>query len=191
MHLFYDITYFVFSNVQMSKPQTCRCQSHIAPASQRRSLSLCKCIKSHHWFWLPASYASSPSLLQMFTGPMPQLHFQSGAFSSSSSSSSLPGSMQEHMRCTSQPATAMPQSHLCAIIVIGSGYQPAMRAAFSCCRCHGTLWAIIGSGCQPALRAAFSCSRCSRDPCHRYIFKAAPSPPPPPHPHYRGQCRSI
>ena len=110
MHLFYDITYFVFSNVQVSKPQTCRCQSHIAPASQRRSLSLCKCIKSHHWFWLPASYASSLSLLQMsrdpvghhwfwlpasyasslfllqmFTGPMPQLHFQSGAFSSSSS----------------------------------------------------------------------------------------------------------
>ena len=23
----------------------------------------------HHWFWLPASDASSPSLLQMFTGP--------------------------------------------------------------------------------------------------------------------------
>ena len=152
---------------------------------------MCKCIKSYHWFLLPASYARSRSLLQMFTEPMPQLYFQSGAFSSSSSSSSLPGSMQEHMRCTSQPATAMPQSHLCAIIVIGVGYQPAMRAAFSCCRCHGTLWAIIGSGCQPAMRAAFSCSRCSRDPCHRYIFKAAPSPPPPPHPHYRGQCRSI
>ena len=169
MHLFYDITYFVFSNVQVSKPQTCRCQSHIAPASQRRNLSLCKFIESHRWFWLPASYARSPSLLQMFTEPMPQLYFQSGAFSSSSSSSSLPGSMQEHMRCTSQPATAMPQSHLCAIIVIGSGYQPAMRAALPC-------------------------SRCSRDPCHSYIFKAAPSPPPPPpppHPHYRGQCKSI
>ena len=164
MHFFYDITYFVFSNVQVSKPQTCRCQSHIAPANQRRSLSLCKCIKSHHWFWLPASYARSPSLLQMFTEPMPQLYFQSGAFSSSSSSSSLPGSMQEHMRCTSQPAAAMPQLHL---------------------------WAIIGSGYQPAMRAAFPCSRCSRDPCHSYIFKAAPSPPPPPHPHYRGQCRSI
>ena len=75
--------------------------------------------------------------------------------------------------------------------ITGSCYQPAMRAAFSCCRCHGTLWAIIGSGCQPAMRAAFSCSRCSRDPCHRYIFKAAPSPPPPPHPHYLGQCRSM
>ena len=58
MHLFYDITCFVFSNVQVSKSQTCRCQSHIAPASQRRNFSLCKCIKSQHWFWLPASYCS-------------------------------------------------------------------------------------------------------------------------------------
>ena len=88
----------------------------------------------HHWFWLPASYACSPFLLKMFTGPMPQLHFESGAFSSSSSSSSLPGSMQEHMRCTCQPATAKPQLHLWAII--GSGYQPAFRAAFRCCRCQ-------------------------------------------------------
>ena len=83
MHLFYDITYFVFSNVQMSKPQTCRCQSHIAPASQRRNLSLCKCINSYHWFWLPAHLLTyivcvtrmvsmnvtlpSKALLEMFT----------------------------------------------------------------------------------------------------------------------------
>ena len=126
MHLFYDITYFVFSNVQVSKPQTCRCQSHIAPASQRRSLSLCKCIKSHHWFWLPASYARSRSLLQMFTEPMPQLYFQSGAFSSSSSSSSLLGSMQEHMRCTSQ----CPQCPISSQGINAGAYemhQPASR----------------------------------------------------------------
>ena len=124
-----------FMTLRISSSQTCKCQSlkragvkatlH-QPANGRTS-PCAKCIKSHHWFWLPASYASSPSLLQMsrdpvghhwfwlpasyassfpllqmFTGPMPQLHFQSGAFSSSSSSSSLPGSMQEHMRCTSQ-----------------------------------------------------------------------------------------
>ena len=102
----------------------------------------------YHWFWLPASYASSSSLLQMVTGPMSQLHFQSGAFSSSSSSSSLPGSMQEHMRCTSQPAAAMPQLHLWAII--GSGYHPAMRATLPCCRCSR------GPVCGPSLVLATS-----------------------------------
>ena len=115
----------------------------------------------HHWFWLPASYSSSLSLLQMFTGPMPQLHFQSGAFSSSSSSSSsLPGSMQEHMRCTSQPAAAMPQLHLWAII--GSGYQPAMRAAVPCCRCsrdpvgHHWFWLPASYASSPSLLQMFT-----------------------------------
>ena len=121
MHWFYDITHFVFSNVQVSKPQTCRCQSHIAPAlhqSANGETSPCaKCIKSYHRFWLPASHARSRSLLQMFTELMPQLYFQSGAFSSSSSSSSVPGSMQEHMRCTCQPATAKLQLHLWAISI--------------------------------------------------------------------------
>ena len=75
------------------------------PASYASSFFLLQMSRDpvgHHWFWLPASYASSLFLLQMFTGPMPQVHFQSGAFSSSSSSSSLPGSMQEHVRFTSQ-----------------------------------------------------------------------------------------
>ena len=40
------------------------------------------------------------------------------------------------MRCTSQPVAAMPQLHLWAII--GSGYQPAMRAAFLAAVVHGT-----------------------------------------------------
>ena len=151
MHWFYDITYFVFSNVQVSKPQTCRCQSHIAPAlhqSANGETSPCaKCIQSSHRFWLPASHVRSRSLLQMFTELMLQLYFQSGAFSSSSSSSSLPGSMQEHI--TSQPTAesltnaAMPQLHLW--VIIGSGYQPARRAALPCCRCsHGDSTPLIG-----------------------------------------------
>ena len=99
-----------FMSLRISSSQTCKCQS-LKRAGVKATLhqsanggtSPCaKCIKSHHWFWLPASYARSPSLLQMFTEPMPQLYFQSGAFSSSSSSSSLPGSMQEHVRFTSQ-----------------------------------------------------------------------------------------
>ena len=57
--------------------------------------------------------------------------------------------------------------------------------------CANVLRAITGSFYQPAMRGAVLCCKCSRNPCHSYIFKAAPSPPPPPHPHYRGQCRSI
>ena len=52
---------------------------------------------------------------------------------------------------------------------------------------QNVLRAITGSGYQPAMRGAAPCCKCSRNPCHSYIFKAAPSPPPPPHPHYLGQ----
>ena len=67
-------------------------------------------------------------------------------------------------------------------------HQPANGGASPCAN---VLRAITGSGYQPTMRGALPCCKCSRNPCHSYIFKAAPSPPPPPHPHYRGQCKSI
>mgnify|MGYP003330846572 CR=1 FL=1 len=95
-----------FMTLRISSSQTCKCQS-LKRAGVKATLhqsanggtSLCaKCIKSYHRFWLPGSHARSRSLLQMFTEPMPQLYFQSGAFSSSSSSSSLPGSIRGQCR---------------------------------------------------------------------------------------------
>ena len=64
-------------------------------------------------------------------------------------------------------------------------HQPATGGASPCAN---VLRAITGSGYQPAMRGALPCCKCSRNPCHSYIFKAAPPPHHPPHPHYRARC---